>query len=163
MKVLGIDPGLARMGWGVVAKDKSGFTPIDYGCVETSAGGEHAGRLVDIHLSLINIIKKHKPNRVGVEELFFAKNAKTAGKVGEARGVILLTVSQFNIPIFEYTPLQVKQAITGYGRADKQQMQRMIKIILNLDSVPKPDDVADALAVAITCLQSENTISARMR
>ncbi len=155
IKVLGIDPGYARLGWGVVQKMGSDFIMVAHGCIETRAHDIHANRLMTIHRSLKDVITEHGPDRVGVEEIFFAKNAKTAGKVGEARGVVLLTLIQSGLSIFEYTPLQIKQAITGYGRADKQQMQRMIKTILRLDSIPKPDDAADALAVAVTCLQSE--------
>ena len=155
MIILGIDPGLATTGWGVVKKERAQFKMIDYGCIITSATQNHADRLLSINVELTRLIKKYKPDMVSVEELFFYKNVKTATKVGEARGVILLTAAQLNIKLKEFTPLQIKQAISSYGRADKQQMQRMVKVILNLKEIPKPDDAADALAAAITCLQTK--------
>lgn len=153
MRVLGIDPGLATTGWGVVDKDKSKLLMVEYGTIKTPAGQLHEERLVFIHQSLLDLIKKYQPNRTAVEQLFFSKNVKTATKVGEARGVMLLAIAQSGLSIDELTPLQVKQAITSYGRADKQQMQKMVKIILGLKQIPKPDDAADALAIAVTSLQ----------
>lgn len=157
MIIMGIDPGYARLGWGVIEKS-SGIRSIAYGCIETSASMKHIDRLHYIHSELSALIEKHQPKEIAVEELFFAKNAKTAIKVGEARGVILLTASQKNIPTTEYKPLEVKQAITGYGGADKTQMQRMVASLLKLASIPTPDDTADALAVALTHAQTNQQL-----
>lgn len=150
MKILGIDPGIARVGWGVVETENSKLKTRNYGCFETSAKQNIQERLFAIHTKMIRIIESYKPDVLVVEELFFNTNAKTALIVGQARGVILLAGGQHNIPIAVYTPLQVKMALTGYGRAEKQQVGSMIKAILKLDEVPKPDDTADALAVALT-------------
>ncbi|MFH1838146.1 MAG: crossover junction endodeoxyribonuclease RuvC [Candidatus Kuenenbacteria bacterium] len=155
MLILGIDPGLATTGYGIINETKQEMKLIVYGCINTVPSFSTIERLEKIHQELKKIIKKYKPDKIAVEELFFAKNAKTALKVGEARGVILLTIRQNKIPFFEFTPLQVKQAITSYGRASKQQIQKMIKIILNLKEIPSPDDAADALAIAITCAQTK--------
>jgi len=154
MIILGIDPGLAITGYGVINETQK-IELIDYGCIYTNLKFSTSERLKKIHQELKKIIKKYKPDKIAVEELFFAKNAKTALKVGEARGIILLTIKQNKIPLFEFTPLQVKQAVTSYGRASKQQIQQMIKAILNLKEIPKPDDAADALAIAITCAQTK--------
>lgn len=154
--LLGIDPGLATTGYGVIKKEKNGdFKMICNGIITTAANQIFAERLKEIHLQLDKIIKKHKPDKFAVEELFFCKNVKTALSVGHARGVIILTASQNGLPVFEYTPLQIKQAVASYGRADKKQVQSMVKILLNLKDIPKPDDAADALAVAICCGNSE--------
>lgn len=159
MRILGIDPGIARTGWGIIEIQNSDLRPElrsrefriqNYGCVETSAKLEPSERLKQIYVKLTAIIKKYKPDVMAVEELFFNTNAKTAFIVGQARGVILLAASQKNLPISIYTPLQVKIAVAGYGRAAKFQMGQMIKTILRLNSIPKPDDVVDALAVALT-------------
>jgi crossover junction endodeoxyribonuclease RuvC len=155
MTILGIDPGLATTGWGVVKKNKAIYELVDYGCLITTTKEEHSNRLLAINIGLKKLIKKHMPDIIAVEELFFYKNVKTATKVGEARGVILLTAAELNIKIKEFTPLQVKQAITSYGWAEKKQMQKMVKALLNLKTIPKPNDAADALAVAITCLQTK--------
>ena len=150
--ILGIDPGLATTGYGVIQKENNGdFKIICNGIIATEAKQIFSERLKEIHQQLDKIIKKYKPNKIAVEELFFCKNVKTALSVGHARGVIVLTASQNNLPVFEYTPLQIKQAVASYGRADKKQVQSMVKILLNLKEVPKPDDAADALAVAICC------------
>lgn len=154
MKILGIDPGVAIVGLGLIESAKLGLKLIDYTCITTRAKTPHPERLAQIAANLKKIINKHKPDALAVEQLFFCKNVKTALKVGEARGVILATAIQAALPIYEYTPLQVKQALTGYGRADKNQIQHMVKVILNLKAVPKPDDAADAIAVAITCAHS---------
>lgn len=151
MIIFGIDPGIARLGWGVIKKSGRDVVCVAYGCITTTNGPTTAERLVCIEKEMQKLYKKFKPDAVGIEELFFAKNAKTAFQVGHARGVILLVAQKNHTPIREFTPLQVKQAMTGYGRADKAQMQRMVKIILKLDALPKPDDAADALAIAITC------------
>lgn len=155
MKILGIDPGVAIVGYGMIKKEKKTLQLINYGCILTSSEKEHAQRLAQIAKELKKIIKQYKPNVLAIEELFFCKNVKTALKVGEARGVILAVAMQQNLPIYEYTPLQIKQALTGYGRADKNQIQQMVKVILKLDKIIKPDDAADAIAVAITCANSK--------
>lgn len=153
--ILGIDPGIADTGYGVIQKDKSGnLSCIDYGSIKTKAGTEMAGRLEIINKELAKIIKKYKPNLIAVEQLFFCKNAKTALIVGQARGVVMLTASQNKIPIVEFTPLQVKQAVSSYGKASKMQVQKMVKLLLNLNEIPKPDDAADALAIAICAANS---------
>ena len=150
MRILGIDPGIADTGWGVIEKNKSGeLKCLDYGSIQTSAKLSLSERLVLLNNGLDEIIKKYKPSVAGVEELFFYKNVKTALIVGHARGVILLNIRKHNLDLKEFTPLQVKQAVSTYGRANKAQVQKMVKIILNLKEVPRPDDAADALAVAI--------------
>jgi len=146
---MGIDPGIAILGYGIISIKDNRYKIIDSGALTTSPELSMPERLSFIYESLIKILELYKPDAYAVEELFFNKNVKTALIVGHARGVILLAASKMNIPIYEYTPLQVKQAIVGYGRADKNQMQQMVKMLLNLKEVPKPDDVADALAVAI--------------
>jgi len=149
--ILGIDPGFAITGYGVIEKDgKNNFKMIDYGSVITDKTEIFSERILIIHNELKKIIRKYEPSKIAVEELFFCKNVKTALLVGQARGVILLTAMQAKIPLIELTPLQVKQGVTGYGRADKKQIQKMVQIILNLKEIPHPDDAADALAIAIT-------------
>ena len=150
MKILGIDPGIARCGWGVIEADGSRLKVLGYGCVETNSKKEVSRRLKEIHKEITEIIAKYSPQCLSVEELFFNTNTKTAFVVGQARGVVLLAASQKNLPVFIYTPLQVKVAVTGYGRAEKNQVGSMIKTLLSLKESPKPDDTADALAVAIT-------------
>ena len=149
MIILGIDPGIARMGYGIVEEIKQKARAVAYGCFETGKNMAHAKRLAAVHKELARLIKLHKPERVAVEKLFFSKNVKTALQVGEARGVIMLTCAELNVPVFEISPKEVKQALTGYGDADKQQMQKMIQLILGLKTIPKPDDAADALAIAL--------------
>lgn len=149
--ILGIDPGIADTGWGVIKKQGQKIIMLACGSIKTPAKTEFINRLKTLHQELSSIIKKYQPDAVSVEELFFCKNVKTALAVGQARGVVLMTIAQNNLPIFEYTPLQVKQALTSYGKADKNQVGQMVKVMLNLKSVPKPDDAADALAIAITC------------
>ncbi|OGH38898.1 MAG: crossover junction endodeoxyribonuclease RuvC [Candidatus Levybacteria bacterium RIFCSPLOWO2_01_FULL_38_21] len=151
MRVLGIDPGIARTGWGVIEEIKnSKFKIKNCGCIETSSKKEVHERLEEIYLEILRLIKKYSPDTIAIEELFFNTNAKTAFVVGQARGVVLLAGAQKNLPIGVYTPLQVKIAVTGYGRAEKSQIGKMVKTILNLQKIPKPDDTADALAVALT-------------
>lgn len=152
--ILGLDPGLADTGYGLIAKQGIETKIITYGSIKTSSKEDFIKRLKNIHQELVKIIKKHKPHVVAVEQLFFCKNIKTALLVGQARGVCLMTIAEQKLPIYEYTPLQVKQALTSYGKADKHQVGQMVKILLNLKDVPKPDDAADALAVAITCAHS---------
>lgn len=149
MIILGIDPGIAIVGWGVIDFTGNKLRPIAYGAITTPAHTPLTRRLESIYNDLSMIIDKYKPEAISVEELFFNTNVKTAITVAHARGIVLLCASQKGVPDFEYTPLQAKQALTGYGRADKQQMQNMVKIMLGLNAVPKPDDVADALAIAI--------------
>ncbi len=154
MIILGIDPGTATTGYGLLKSEKGKLMAIDCGCIYTDKKLEMPERLNLIAQSLMNIIKKHKPQIMAVEELFFFKNTKTAITVGQARGVILFIGKNNKLKVAEYTPLQVKQAVVGYGRAEKKQIQIMVKAILGLDSIPKPDDAADALAVAICCANS---------
>lgn len=153
MRILGIDPGTGIMGFGVVdVGDKSGqtFTMVEAGVVRTPPHTPHDERLEDIFNSLTEIIEHTKPDACSVEKLFFSKNITTAMTVAEARGVALLVARQHQVPIYEYTPPQIKQTLTGYGKADKKQVQEMVRLQLNLKEVPKPDDCADALAAAIT-------------
>lgn len=150
MVILGIDPGFARVGWGVLEVQNSEFKIKNYGCIETSKNIDSQDRLVSVYKEVCALIKKYKPDALAIEELFFVNNAKTAFKVGEARGVIILAGAIQKIPVFSYTPLQVKIAVTGYGNADKGQVGRMIKAILKLKEMPKLDDTADAIAVALT-------------
>lgn len=152
--ILGIDPGFGRIGWGIIIQDKSDWRIVNYGCIETKMDDKFVDRLAELHCEIKKIIKKYKPTRMAVEDLFFFKNVKTAIKVGQARGVILLAGVESGLPIDEFTPLQIKQAITGYGRAEKQQMQKMVQMILNLKQPIKSDDAADALAVALCAGQS---------
>jgi crossover junction endodeoxyribonuclease RuvC len=149
--VLGIDPGTARTGYGIVAREGSHITPIDYGCLETIADRPLEARLLLIHEAVDDLIATHRPAAVAVERVFFNKNVQTAFAVGQARGVILLAAAQHALPVYEYGPHEVKIAVTGYGRAEKAQVQRMVQALLGLDSLPRPDDAADALAIAI-CL-----------
>jgi crossover junction endodeoxyribonuclease RuvC len=149
MIILGVDPGTATTGYGIIEKAGSKYTLIDYGVILTPAKTELHHRLDTIFDELTEVIKKYNPEEVVVEELFFATNAKTAISVGQARGVILLAAKKQDKIIAEYTPLEVKMAITGYGKADKKQIQQMVKAILALKEIPKPDDAADALAIAL--------------
>ncbi len=152
--VLGIDPGYGLTGYGVVECCGSRLKALAYGVIETPSTDDFAIRLKNIYKELNKIIKKYKPNLVAVEDLFFYKNVKTAIKVGQARGVIMLTAVLQGLPVVEFTPLQVKQAISSYGRADKKQVQQMVKSFLSLEKIPTPDDAADALSVAICAVNS---------
>jgi len=149
LRILGIDPGLATIGYALVDKKTNHFEVLEYGVIKTSADKEDIERLEIIHRNIEALIKEFKPEQMAVEELFNNKNVKTAIAVGQARGVILLAGSQAGIKVAEYTPLQIKQAVVGYGRADKKQVQLMVKSLLNLSEIPKPDDAADALAISI--------------
>ena len=149
MIILGIDPGIATVGWGVVSFEKGNFRYLDCGTITTPAGMRVERRLFLVHMALSDIIKRYTPDEISIEELFFNNNQKTAINVAQARGVLLLTAEENRIPIFEYTPLQVKQAMVGYGRAEKKQVMEMTRVFLKLDKMPKPDDAADALALAI--------------
>ncbi|MFA6099131.1 MAG: crossover junction endodeoxyribonuclease RuvC [Patescibacteria group bacterium] len=156
--ILGIDPGFAITGYGVIKKTGNRTETICSGAITTSTKEEFSDRLFKIYQGIEKIIKKYKPDIMAVEELFFAKNTKTALKVGQARGVAILAGVKNKLIIKEFTPLQVKQAITGYGFASKNQMQLMIKLILKLKKTPKPDDVADALSIAVCCGQTKEFI-----
>ncbi len=147
--ILGIDPGLATTGFGVITYDGAHTSCLDYGIVSTTAGTPTPIRLETIHKTLREILRKYKPTVVAIEQLFFARNAKTAFAVGQARGVALLSLVGHRLKIVEYSPVQVKQIIVGYGRADKQQIQKMVQRILHLKELPKPDDASDALAGAL--------------
>lgn len=149
MRIIGIDPGYAIMGWGILDLKGNKFSVVDYGSITTDAGVEAAKRLQHIYAELGAIIAKYQPEEAAIEELFFNNNAKTVILVGEARGIAVLACANAGLEISEYTPLQIKQALVGYGRADKKQVQAMVKAILNLKEVPKPDDTADAVAAAI--------------
>ena len=149
MRILGIDPGYAIMGWGIIDKKGSSFFPVAYGSIETEKDTPMPERLKHLYSSLMDIIAEYDPDEVSIEELYFNNNAKTAIFVGQARGVALLACTNSGLEIYEYTPLQIKTAMTGFGRAEKKQIQSMVKMILDLESVPKPDDTADALAAAI--------------
>ena len=149
MLVLGIDPGLATTGYGLVEGDGQRLELVAYGVVRTPAKTPIARRLLQLHDELAKILREYRPDEAAVEELFFSTNARTAIVVGEARGVVILTLAEAGLPIAEYTPLQVKQAITGYGQADKAQVQQMVSLLLNLRYVPQPDDAADALAISV--------------
>jgi len=149
--VLGIDPGTALTGYGIVDRTGSKLRMVDYGCVETVSTMELPKRLLEIHSAVLGLIDEHGPMSLGVERLFFNKNVQTAFAVGQARGVVLLAAAERGLPVFEYGPHEVKMAVTGYGRAPKEQVQKMVQLVLGLPTLPKPDDAADALAVAI-CL-----------
>lgn len=152
--VLGVDPGTAITGFGIVRAEGDRLELVDFGSIRTEAGAAMTHRLRDIHSSINHLIAKHQPDILAVEELFFNRNVTTAIAVGQARGVVLLSAALGGLEVFEFTPPQVKQAVTGYGRADKRQVQAMIKTILGLPEVPKPDDAADALAIAICAANS---------
>ena len=156
--ILGIDPGTAITGWGVIKETKQGTEMVAYGCIETSKDKSDVQRLKETANDLETIIKEYQPDEMAIEELFFFKNLKTAIKVAQSRGVLMYVTTQNKVSVDEYTPLQIKQALTGYGRADKRQMQLMVQSILKLKEVPKPDDAADALAVAICHQQSRKTM-----
>ena len=150
MRVLGIDPGYAIVGWGVVEYIGNRFAPIGYGAVITEKDTPFEQRLVEIYEGVLDICKRYQPEALSIEKLYYQHNQTTVIGVAEARGVILLAAAQAGLPIYEYTPMQVKQAVTGYGKAVKKQVQEMTRILLHLPAVPKPDDTADALAMAIT-------------
>ena len=150
MTILGIDPGIARLGFGLVVKKAGRVNSLLYGCMETSKDEDEEQRLRILFEKTSRLIKKYKPEAVVLEKIFFSQNVKTALTVGQARGIVMLSGAMFNLPIFSYTPLEVKLAITGYGRADKKQIQKMIQSILNLKKLPQPDDAADALGIAVT-------------
>jgi crossover junction endodeoxyribonuclease RuvC len=159
MLVIGIDPGTAITGYGLVRENEDGsLAVVDYGVIRTSSEWEHPDRLLELHGQLKDILLLHRPQSGAVEKLFFQRNVRTAISVGQARGVALLGLAEAGISVAEYTPMEIKQAVAGYGGADKAQVQYMVRSLLNLDEIPKPDDAADALAVAIC-----HAHSARMR
>jgi len=154
-RILGIDPGFGRIGYGIIEQIKGNeWKALDFGCIETQMSDPFIDRLAEIHNQIIKLIKTYSPSRMAVEELFFFKNLKTAIKVAEARGVIILSGVEQGLEIDEFTPLQVKQAVTGYGRAEKGQMQKIVAMILGIKEKIKSDDAADALAVALCAGQS---------
>ena len=150
MTVLGIDPGYALMGWGVVESEGSRMRLVNYGCVETKAGVPMQTRLRTLQLSVRDLLRIYHPDDVAFEELFFARNVTTALMVGAARGAAIIAAAEYTENLYEYTPMQIKQAVTGDGRADKRQIQQMVKLLLKMDDIPRPDDAADAIACAIT-------------
>lgn len=152
--ILGIDPGFAITGWAILQKYKNSVKAVDYGVITTKASMDFAQRLKIIDKDINRIINKFKPNIIAVEKIYFAKNTKTATAVGHARGIIILAAAKNNLTIKEFTPLQIKQATAAYGRAEKNQMQKMIQAILKLPELPQPDDAADALACAWLCAQT---------
>lgn len=154
MIILGIDPGTASIGFGVIEYINKKSSLKEYGCLKTSPADTTATRLCDLYRELSELIEKYKPALMAVEDIFFFKNLKTVVKVSQARGVILLCGANHHLAVAEFTPLQVKQAVTGYGRAEKAQVQKMVKAILALKEIPRPDDAADALAVALCCAHS---------
>ncbi len=154
MLVVGIDPGIATTGYGFVRDSNNGIQLVTYGVIATSPGLSSAQRLSSLYRDLDQILTLHQPQSGAVEKLFFQKNVTTAISVGQARGVALLALAQHQIDVFEYTPLEVKQAVTGYGGADKKQIQQMVKAVLQMEDIPRPDDAADALAIAICHLHS---------
>ena len=159
MIILGIDPGLAIVGYGVVESVKGRVRMLDYGVINTPAGMRTPLRLQMIHKGMLTLFERFKPDEIAVEELFFSNNKTTGINVAQARGVILMTAINYCDKLFEYTPNQIKQAITGWGGADKKQMQEVVRQTLRLDRLPKPDDAADALAVALTHAQTNKFTS----
>jgi crossover junction endodeoxyribonuclease RuvC len=154
MIILGIDPGLATTGYGILSGSEAHMKPVAYGSILTPPDWSISCRLEAIYRQVTEIIDLYQPIEIGVEELFFSRNVSTALVVGQARGVILLAAQQKGLKIMEYKPMEVKLAVTGYGRAEKKQVQQMVKILLGLAEIPKPDDTADALAIAICHMQS---------
>lgn len=154
MRILGIDPGYALMGWGVIDTEGQRMHLVNYGCVETKAGQPMQHRLRTLQLGVQTLVNTYRPDDVAFEELFFARNVTTALMVGAARGAAIIAAAEYTENLYEYTPMQIKQAVTGYGKADKKQIQQMVKLLLHMDAVPTPDDAADAIAAAITHAQT---------
>jgi len=150
MVILGIDPGLATLGWGVIMNRQNKQTLLDFGCIITPPDHSFPNRLLAIHTEFQQLLQQFAPDEIAFEELFFARNVTTALTVGAARGVCVALAAAHTEKVYEYTPMQVKQALTGYGRADKRQVQEMVKVLLSMKNIPKPDDAADALAIALT-------------
>jgi crossover junction endodeoxyribonuclease RuvC len=155
--ILGIDPGTAAVGYGIIERTGGALRPIDYGCFETSADTPLPDRLLAIHGCVTELLELHSPDLIGVERLFFSRNVQTAFAVGQARGVVLLAAAAFGVPVREATPNEVKVAVAGDGRAEKDAVQRMVKLVLGLAELPRPDDAADALAVAMCVANRERT------
>lgn len=162
MIILGIDPGYAIVGYGVIKFDGTHYTTLDYGAVTTPAKTPFTTRLEMIYEGITEVMTKWKPEVLSIEELFFNSNTTTAIDVAQARGVILLAAVKCGVPVYEYTPLQVKQAVVGYGRAEKKQVMEMTRMLLNLKKVPKPDDTADALAMAICHAHSQGSLMSKI-
>jgi len=156
MLILGIDPGTTIIGYGLIRAEGRDLRCLDYGVFRTASGTESVSRISNVYDFFEKLIKKHKPDKAAIEKLFFFKNVKTVTRVSETRGVLLLALEKQGIEINEFTPLQVKQAVSNYGRADKRQVQKNISLILNLKETPQPDDAADALAIAICCANTTN-------
>lgn len=159
MVILGVDPGTATVGYGVIRRFSQGeqkgeIKNLDYGVIKTSSSLAPAERLKEIHSAFLELIKNWRPDIIAVEKLYFFKNLKTAFPVSQAKGVILLATAQEKVPVFEITPLQIKMALTSYGRASKRQVQEMVKVLLSLEKIPKPDDASDALGAAICCARA---------
>jgi len=158
MLVLGLDPGTAITGYGLVREVAGELSVVEYGAITTPAQLPEAERLLQIHRQLSALIAQNKPAAIVVEKLFFSRNVRTAMAVGQARGVVLLTAAQARLPVYEYTPSEVKQAIAGYGGASKEQVQQMVQLLLGLKEVPQPDDAADAIAIAVCHLHSTRLV-----
>ena len=158
MIILGIDPGIATVGFGIISSDAGKIRPVRYGVITTPAGQRLALRLQQIYHDMCQLIDTFKPDAIAVEELFFNTNITTGISVAHGRGVAILAGEEKHVPMYEYTPLQVKQCITGYGRAEKKQMMEMVRRLLGLDKIPKPDDAADALALAICHSRFSNSL-----
>lgn len=154
MRILGIDPGTGILGFGIIDVEKTNLVFVDAGVIRTPVKQEDSDRLFTIYHELEELVEQYRPDVLAVEKLFFIRNITTAMSVAQARGVVLLLGKQKKLQLYEYTPLQIKQAVTGYGKADKKQIQEMVKVILKLKQIPKPDDAADALAAAICCSMS---------
>jgi crossover junction endodeoxyribonuclease RuvC len=163
MRIIGIDPGIATTGYGVLDSDGQRSTMLAYGCIVTEAALPAPERLEQIHSQLSALLQTYQPAVMAVEKLFFCKNTNSAMQVGEARGVVLLTGRLGGLPVHEYTPLQVKQSVVGYGRAEKAQVQQMVKVLLRLPAIVRPDDAADALAIALCHAHSGTTLRAISR
>ena len=163
MRILGIDPGYAIVGYGVLDYRSNHFGIVDFGAITTHAGMDFGRRLEIIYDEMQVLIEKTKPEAMAIEKLFYNTNAKTVIDVGQARGVLLLAAQKNHLPVYEYTPLQVKQSVVGYGRAEKKQVQEMTRLMLHLDKVPKPDDTADALAMAICHAHTSGSLMKRLQ
>ena len=151
MKILGIDPGFARLGYAILEKNKNSLRVIDCACFETKPKSDYGKRLLLVADKVKKLISKHKPDAMAIERVFFAKNQKTALQIAEVRGILLYLAASSKIPAYEHTPLEVKMALCGYGKATKEQVQKMLKTLLKLASLPKSDDATDALAIGLTC------------
>lgn len=162
MVILGIDPGYAIVGYGIIQYEANRFRVIDYGAITTSAGTPFEHRLEIIFDGLNSLMEKYRPEALSIEKLFYNSNAKTVIDVAQARGVTVLAAHKHHMPIFEYTPLQVKQSVVGYGRAEKKQVQEMTRVILKLEKIPKPDDTADALAMAICHAHTSGSLMGKL-